>query len=98
MSHTVIKNYETVRTTVNLPVELLRRSQQWIDQGLIPNRNILIAVALENFLADLERQAIDEQFAAMLDDADYQALHEAMADEFAESDWESLTLTEEILS
>ena len=94
MIQTVIKNYETVRTTVNLPAELLQRSQEFIDQGLIPNRNTLIIAALENFLAELERQAIDEQFAAMLDDTDYQTLNETVAKEFEESDWESLQLGE----
>ena len=96
MIQTVIKNYETVRTTVNLPAELLQRSQEFIDQGLIPNRNTLIIAALENFLAELERQAIDEQFAAMLDDTDYQTLNETVAKEFEESDWESLQLGETV--
>lgn len=98
MIQATTKKYNTVRTTVSLPVELLQRSQQLIDQGLLPNRNELIIVALENFLAELERQTIDEQFAAMMDDADYQALNEAIATEFEESDWEALQEGEAALS
>ena len=98
MIQATVKNYETVRTTVTLPAELLDRSQKLIDQGLIPNRNTLIVVALENFLAEVERQAIDEQFAAMMTDGDYQALNEAIAAEFEESDWEALQEGEAILS
>jgi metal-responsive CopG/Arc/MetJ family transcriptional regulator len=92
------KKYDTVRTTVSLPVELLQRSQQLIDQGLLPNRNTLIIAALENFLAELERQTIDEKFAAMMDDADYQVLNEAIITEFEESDWEALQEGEAALS
>ena len=98
MAQVALKNYDTVRTTVNLPVELLQRSQQFIDQGLIPNRNMLIVAALENYLTELERQTIDEQFAAMMDDADYQALNEAIATEFEDSDWEALQASEAALS
>lgn len=79
MIQTTVKNYETIRTTVNLPAELLQRSQKLIDEGLIPNRNTLIVLALENFLAEMERQTIDEQFAAMMDDKDYQLLNEDYA-------------------
>ncbi len=94
MIQTTIKNYDTIRTTINLPADLLQRSQEVINSGLIPNRNALIAIALENFLAELERQAIDEQFTAMMDDVDYQVLNEAIAEEFEDSDWESLQLGE----
>ena len=90
MAQPTIKNYDTVRTTVNLPADLLQRSQQVIDQGIIPNRNTLIVAAIESFLAELERQAIDEQFAALMDDSEYIALNEALATEFEDSDWESL--------
>lgn len=98
MAQAAVKNYDTVRTTVNLPAELLQRSQQVIDDGLIPNRNTLIITALENFLAELERQAIDAQFAVMLDDTEYQVLNEAIVEEFEESDWESWQATEAALS
>jgi metal-responsive CopG/Arc/MetJ family transcriptional regulator len=86
--------FETVRTTVTIPVNLLKRSQHFLDKGTLPNRNTLMVVALEHFLADLERQEIDQQFAAMADDPEYDALNEKLADAFRTSDWEALTLAE----
>jgi len=94
MAQLAIKQYESVRTTVNLPAELVRRSQRFVDDGTVPSRNALIVAALEHFVEHLERRAIDAQFAAMADDADYQSLSLDLADEFAESDWEALELGE----
>ena len=89
MQHHVLDKYETVRTTVTLPANLLRRSQDLVDSGQVPNRNALIVAALEQFIADLEREAIDRQFAAMAEDTGYQAFQTEMAESFAESDWEA---------
>jgi len=44
--------------------------------------------------AELERQEIDRQFAAMADDSAYQALNEQTAEAFGASDWQALTLAE----
>ena len=85
---------ESVRTTVTLPLALMQRSQQFVDKGIVPNRNALVIAALERFLAELERQEIDRQFAAMADDSEYQVLNEQMAESFSPSDWEALTLAE----
>lgn len=46
--------------------------------------------------AELERQEIDRQFAAMADDAEYQELNEQMAETFGASDWQALTLAEKL--
>ncbi len=89
------ERYDTIRTTVTLPASLLRRSQDMVDSGRIPNRNALIIAALEQFIADWEREEIDQQFAALAEDADYQALQTEMAESFAVSDWESLAEAEQ---
>ena len=81
--------FETVRTTLTLPVDLVKRSQRFVDAGAIPSRNALIVVALEQFLRQLERQEIDRQFEAMAEDETYQAMSQQLADDFAESDWEA---------
>jgi metal-responsive CopG/Arc/MetJ family transcriptional regulator len=81
--------FETVRTTLTLPVDLVKRSQRFVDEGAIPSRNALIVVALEQFLRQLERQEIDRQFEAMAEDETYQAMSQQLADDFAESDWEA---------
>ena len=90
MQQAMLNNYEAIRTTVSLPVTLARRSQHFIDTGKIPNRNTLIITALEQFLTQLEEDEIDRQFAAMADDVAYQELNTAIAESFAESDWEAL--------
>ena len=90
-----LDRFETVRTTVTLPADLVKQSQRFVDDGTVPSRNALIVAALENFLAELERQEIDRQFATMADDADYQELNEQMAGEFDDAGWEALALTEE---
>ena len=91
---TMLTQIETIRTTVTIPTSLMQRSQPFLDQGMVPNRNALVVAALERFLAELERQAIDRQFAAMADDLEYQAWHEQMAESFGASDWEALKLAE----
>lgn len=85
----MLAEFETVRTTLTLPVDLVKRSQHFIDGGTIPSRNALIVTALERFLLELERQEIDRQFEAMADDESYQALNRQIVDEFAESDWDA---------
>lgn len=86
----MLKQFETVRTTITVPVDLLNRSQYFIEQGNVPSRNALIITALERFLLELERQEIDRQFEAMATDESYQTLNEQIANEFADSDWEAL--------
>lgn len=87
-------HFESIRTTVTIPVTLIQRSQPFIDKGVMPNRNTLMVAALERFLAELERAEIDDQFAAMADDDEYQAFNMQMAESFASSDWEALKLAE----
>ena len=86
----MLKKFETVRTTLTLPVDLLERSQHFVDGGIIPSRNALIIAALEQYLLELERQEIDRQFEAMADDDAYQAMNQQISEAFAESDWEAL--------
>ncbi len=91
---TTITQFDTIRTTVTIPTSLMQRSQHFLDQGVVPNRNALVVAALERFLTELERQEIDRQFAAMVDDSEYQALNEQLAASFEASDWEALKLAE----
>ena len=86
---TTIAQFDTIRTTVTI-----QRSQHFLDQGLMPNRNALVVAALERFLTELERKEIDRQFATMVDDRDYHALNEQLAASFEASDWAALRLAE----
>ena len=90
----MLTQFETVRTTVTIPTNLLQRSQYFLDKGAVPSRNALVVVALERFLVELERQEVDRQFAAMADDVEYQTWNEQLAESFIASDWEALKLTE----
>ena len=94
MNTLMFQQSEMIRTTVTLPADLVARSQPFLDRGMIANRNALIVAAVEYFLAELERQEIDRQFAAMSRDEAYQTLNEAIADDFADSDWEALNTGE----
>lgn len=85
----MLTEFETVRTTLTLPVNLIRRSQHFIDGKAIPSRNALIVTALERFLLVLEGQEIDRQFEGMAEDVAYQALNQQLIEEFAESDWDA---------
>ncbi|MDX1414835.1 MAG: hypothetical protein R3293_11640 [Candidatus Promineifilaceae bacterium] len=86
----MFEKFETVRTTLTLPADLNKRSQHFVDIGLIPSRNALIIAAIEKYLLDLEREEIDRQFEAMADDDDYQQINEQLSESFSESDWEAL--------
>lgn len=86
----MLSQFETVRIAINVPVDLINRSQHFIDDGTIPNRNTLFIMALEQFLLKLERQEIDHQFEAMAEDNEYQAMNQRLAEDFSDSDWEAL--------
>lgn len=90
-----LDQFETIRTTVTLPTILVRRSEHFVEKGAVPSRNALIIAALEHFLAELEEREIDQAFAAMAEDTDYQMFDEQLAEDFAESDWEALMIAEE---
>lgn len=94
MAYRTLERHERVRTTITLPSDLLERSQRFIDDGTAPNRTVLIETALEHLLNELERGEIDRQFAVLADDESYADMNKAMAEEFAESDWEALDLSE----
>ena len=92
----MFETIETVRTTVTLPTDLIKRSQRFIDAGDIPSRNALIVTALERFLTELERREIDRQFEALAEDETYQTMNQSLAEDFAESDWEALAQEETV--
>lgn len=83
-----------VRTTLALPAELLKATDQAIREGKARSRNEFVALALRHELAAQKRAQIDAAFAAMADDADYRPETLAMVDEFAVADWEAFELGE----
>jgi len=82
----LIDQPERVRTTVDLPKELLDRSRSVVDRKLAKNQNALFTAALAEYLDQLDQQAIDKQFAEMARDTDYQDLNLHLLNEFAGAD------------
>jgi len=81
---------ERVRTSLDLPQGLRERIRQAVQQGVAKSQNALIVQAVEEYLAQLERDWIDAQFAEMEHDEGYQVLNRQIEREFARSDWEAL--------
>jgi hypothetical protein len=75
-----------VRTTVDLPRDLLDRSRNIVDRGLAKNQNVLFTAAIADYLDQLDEKLIDSQFEAMDNDAAYRDLNLALLDEFAGND------------
>jgi metal-responsive CopG/Arc/MetJ family transcriptional regulator len=95
-----VKNVATAlakkRTSLDLPPDLLQRTDEAVRLGVARSRNTLIAVALEDYLNALDRaSSIDARFAEMQHDARYRELHLELAARFAESDAETLAVVEE---
>ena len=82
--------HKTVRTTVALPVELLEAVDQAVSNGKAKSRSDLIAQSIRHELAIQARATIDAEFAGMANDADYHAEARKIAEQFINSDWESL--------
>jgi Arc/MetJ-type ribon-helix-helix transcriptional regulator len=75
------------RTSLDLPPDLLERTDEAVRLGAARSRNSLIAVALEDYLDALDRVAsIDARFAEMSDDASYLDMQRKLAIDFAESE------------
>jgi metal-responsive CopG/Arc/MetJ family transcriptional regulator len=84
------------RTSLDLPPNLLQRTDEAVRLGVARSRNTLIAVALEDFLNALDRaKSIDARFAEMQHDARYREMHVELAAGFAESDAETFALEED---
>lgn len=92
-----VKNLATTlpkkRTSLDLPPELLERTDEAVRLGVARSRNTLIADAIREYLDDFDRLAsIDARFAEMEHDARYYRLHRDVAARFAASDAEAFGL------
>ena len=81
MKH-LIEPLERVRTTVDLPRDLLDRSRSVVDRKLAKNQNVLFTAALADYLDRLDQQTLDAQFAQMAHDRAYQELNRQLVEEF----------------
>jgi hypothetical protein len=84
-----------VRTTVDLPRELLDRSRDLVDRGLAKSQTTLFTAALADYIDQLDKKLIDRQFAAMDGDTSYQELNKQLLREFAVSDSQASEVKDE---
>jgi hypothetical protein len=96
MSATVSSKKERVRTTVRLPRPLYDEARSYLGKDLSPADNIndFFVAAICNYVKLLRRKKIDAAFASIAEDADYQKQATLIAEEFSQSDWEALEISE----
>jgi metal-responsive CopG/Arc/MetJ family transcriptional regulator len=83
-----------VRTTLTLPAELLEATDRAVREGKARSRNKFVALALRREFTAQKQAGIEVAFAAMADDAEYQAEVVMISNEFATADWESFQIGE----
>ena len=76
--------------TLALPADLLAAVDRLVQEGRATSRDDLIVNALRREVAEARRSALDAEFLAMADDADYQSEARQILAEFAQADWETL--------
>ncbi len=86
-----------VQTTIRLPRTLYEQAKASVEKGytLADTMNDFFVAAIQAYLKMLRRKRIDAAFGPMAEDADYQKEVQIIAEEFAESDWESLEVAQE---
>ena len=78
-----------VQTTLRLPDSLYRRAKELVARERSRSVNEFIVNALAAYVKAKERRTIDDAFAAMKDDDDYQREAVSVAEEFLTSDLEA---------
>lgn len=85
-----------VQTTLRLPRPLYCQAKSVVEERIIEVEtfNELVVIALRAYLKKLRRIQIDQEFAGMAVDTNYQKDAQILAADFEESDWEALETTE----
>jgi hypothetical protein len=86
-----------VRTTVSLPEPLYEEARSVVVNRTSPAASIngLFVTAIRAYVRLIKRRQIDEQFAGMSQDAEYQREAGRISEEFNQSDWEAFERAEE---
>ncbi len=86
-----------VQTTIRLPRLLYEQAKAAVEKGYISadTMNDFFVAAIQAYLKMLRRKRIDAAFGPMAEDADYQKEVQTIAEEFAESDRESLEVAQQ---
>ncbi len=83
---------QSIRTTVDIPLQLLKKADEAVGQSVAESRDALILKALEEFLVRYEQQKIDEQIAQMALDQEYQNIQREMVQEYEQAGWGALQI------
>jgi L-lactate utilization protein LutC len=89
MSVAAKKRYQN--TTVRLPRHVYEHAKTVAVQSQASSFNEFVVQAIEEKMRRLSEAEVDEAFAQMANDADYQRSSIAMAREFEKSDWEAFS-------
>lgn len=91
-----VRRKPKVQTTLRLPRVLYDQAQRVVEKDLagVTSLNDLMILALSTYVRSLRRKQIDAAFAGMSADPDYLREAQAIAEEFAHSDWEALQIAE----
>lgn len=86
-----------VQTTLRLPRPLYEQAREFVEKGYTAAETIndFFIAAIQAYTKMLRRKRIDAAFAHMAEDADYQKAVQIIAEEFSESDWESLEIDQQ---
>jgi metal-responsive CopG/Arc/MetJ family transcriptional regulator len=85
-------NISTIRTTLAIPEDILKATDNIISKGKVKSRNEFVTIALRNQLKVMEKADIDEQLKEMVMDEDYRQKVLKMEEEFACASWEALQI------
>jgi hypothetical protein len=92
--HAARQSGTKTQTTLRLPRKLYERAQLLVERQKTGSMNDFIVSALSAYVRALERKAIDEAFAPMAHDKEYQRETLRIMREFAASDAETIALSE----
>ncbi len=85
---------QTARTTVALPIELLKNVDEVVRSGRVVSRNEFLSVAIRHELERLRREAIDREFEGMADDEMYRSESRRVSGDYEYASWEALRAAE----
>ena len=82
-------NISTIRTTLAIPEDILKATDNIISKGKVKSRSEFVTIALRNQLKVMEKA---EQLKEMVMDEDYRQKVLKMEEEFACASWEALQI------
>jgi hypothetical protein len=93
----VLDHPERVRTTVRVPKPLYEEAQHFVERedNALSTINEFVVAAICAYVKLMKRKQIDAAFARMSEDVDYQKQSRLLAEEFNQSDWDTLASVED---